>query len=181
MVEPSQGWDVKMMKWNRAKLHRPWENKDEEQDRQNNWYTKSFRGWWKVFGGFSKLKSKLEEVRKQLMTAFCVCVELPQVIGSLGTLVLPTSVQSGDVNGVVTLFSILRGQVRRTHHISFLYMVSHRFSLSTGKAEADRSLRSQPGLRSKLSITKDFHADGLDHYFHLRQRCLQWLLHCRWA
>lgn len=76
------------------------------------------------------------------MTAFCVCVKLLQVIGSLGTLVLPTSVQSGDVNGVVTLFSILKGQVRRTHHISFLYMVSHRFSLSTRKAEADRSLRS---------------------------------------
>lgn len=67
-----------------------------------------------MIGGFSKLKSKLEEVKKQLITVFCVCVELTQVIGILGTLVLPTSVKSGDVGGVMTLFSTLRGQVRRT-------------------------------------------------------------------
>lgn len=67
-----------------------------------------------MIGGFSKLKSKLEEVRKQLITAFCVCVELTQVIGILVPLVLPTSVKSGDERGVMTLLSTLRGQVRRT-------------------------------------------------------------------
>lgn len=45
-------------------------------------------------GRVKKLKRKMEEVRKQLMRVFCVCVGLTQASRSVGTPVLLTSVQS---------------------------------------------------------------------------------------
>lgn len=41
-----------------------------------------------MFGGFSQLKRKLEDTRKHLVSAFCVFVELTQIIRRLGTPVL---------------------------------------------------------------------------------------------
>lgn len=76
--------DVKTPKWNRAKLQRHRETRMKNMKGRISDTQEVQRHRWKKYGGFSKLKNTLGDMRKQLLKCFSVFVELTQFSKSLG-------------------------------------------------------------------------------------------------
>lgn len=76
--------DGKTPKWNRAKLQRHRETRMKNMKGRISDTQEVQRHRWKKYGGFSKLKNTLGDMRKQLLKCFSVFVELTQFSKSLG-------------------------------------------------------------------------------------------------